>query len=629
MKALAFVQVQATLWRSLDIKRYQVFVSSTFTDLQAERQAILESILDLKQIPVGMEHFVAANEEQFNHIKKLIDETDYYVIIIGNRYGTIAEDGVSYTEKEFDYAVSKGVPILAFIHASPDSLPFEKSEADPKTRKELERFREKVKENRLVSLFPWNSPDSLAKKVVTALSNAIQENPRPGWVREKNEIFNKEADGNNGEVESYHGSGAFSRSSEKTHIEKPKKHDIKNKDALFLGNGFNLSYHLPTTYINFLNTMEVLCDNSSNEYNTVGDVFRDQQLLSSDAIISRAFSFYGHLYNEVVLDQNELRYMRELALRNGWFLYFRSKNDNKNGWIDFEKEIKTVLSNVSQFFSKIRYHEKLSHITVIDEEPNDYLKEIFRCFSFGDIEFSTVVAMARRSLTKTDNITRRAVNWEKRFESKDHSQIKYSIIAELEASLQDFARLFSYYLHQFVDAPLPLLEKEMPRYKVFQSADVVITTDFTHLYETLYKSQDNTIVYHTNGEVANGSNIVFGINDDNDSDKAPLSNEFLPFKKSFQRAVFQTDSYFTQFIREATSSAINYHLIVFGHSLAFSEKDVIKKLFGVSVSITIFCHSIRARVEYVKNLISIFGQEEFERLRISKNLRFVSLETIE
>lgn len=165
------------------MKRYQIFVSSTYSDLIEERQAVLESILKLRHIPVGMEQFVAANDEQFGYIQRLIDETDYYVILIGNRYGSIASDGVSYTEKEFDYAVSKGIPILAFIHSSPDSLPVNKSEKTASARKQLTRFREKVMNNRLVSLFSWDSPVSLSREVVVALTIAINDYPRPGWER--------------------------------------------------------------------------------------------------------------------------------------------------------------------------------------------------------------------------------------------------------------------------------------------------------------------------------------------------------------------------------------------------------------------------------------------------------------
>lgn len=165
------------------MKRYQIFISSTYDDLKDERFAVLESILKLRHIPVGMEQFVAANDEQFNYIKRLIDETDYYILILGNRYGSTAVDGISYTEKEFDYAVSKEVPILAFVHDTPESLPENKSEKTASAKKQLAKFREKVKNNRLVSLFAWDSPISLSREVVVALTNAFNDFPRPGWER--------------------------------------------------------------------------------------------------------------------------------------------------------------------------------------------------------------------------------------------------------------------------------------------------------------------------------------------------------------------------------------------------------------------------------------------------------------
>ena len=69
-------------------KRYQVFISSTFVDLKAERLAVLNQLLSINCIPVGMELFPAADEEQFAYIKKLIDESDYYVVIIAGRYAS-------------------------------------------------------------------------------------------------------------------------------------------------------------------------------------------------------------------------------------------------------------------------------------------------------------------------------------------------------------------------------------------------------------------------------------------------------------------------------------------------------------------------------------------------------------
>lgn len=165
------------------MKRYQIFISSTYKDLQEERQAVLQSVLKLRHIPVGMEHFVAANEEQFNYIKRLLDETDYYIVIIGNRYGSQADDGISYTEKEFDYAVSLGIPVIACIHSNPDALPVNKSDTKAGAKQKLSKFRDKVMHHRMVSYFSWDNPSDISAEVAVALINTINDYPRPGWER--------------------------------------------------------------------------------------------------------------------------------------------------------------------------------------------------------------------------------------------------------------------------------------------------------------------------------------------------------------------------------------------------------------------------------------------------------------
>lgn len=161
-------------------KRYQVFVSSTFDDLTEERKYIIQSLLDAKYIPAGMEMFSASNDEQFEYIKKIIDTCDYYVLIIGGRYGTINPNtGISFTEQEYDYAFSKNIPILAFLHRSPHDLPASKRDDDK--RKSLETFRAKVSRNRLCKM--WDNINNLATSVIISLMDETSKNPQLGWTR--------------------------------------------------------------------------------------------------------------------------------------------------------------------------------------------------------------------------------------------------------------------------------------------------------------------------------------------------------------------------------------------------------------------------------------------------------------
>lgn len=80
-------------------KRYQVFVSSTYMDLVEERLEVIKALLELDCIPCGMEYFPAASEESWSYIASLIDQCDYYVVIVGGRYGSTTEEGISFTEK--------------------------------------------------------------------------------------------------------------------------------------------------------------------------------------------------------------------------------------------------------------------------------------------------------------------------------------------------------------------------------------------------------------------------------------------------------------------------------------------------------------------------------------------------
>jgi len=161
--------------------RYQVFVSSTFTNLIEARSKVQRVLMQMNCIPAGMELFPAADEEQFAFIKKVIDDCDYYIVLIAGRYGSTTKEGVSYTESEFDYAVSKGIQVLAFLHADPDSIPVGQSELDAGAREKLRAFRAKVQTGRLVRM--WRTPDELATEVILSLAATIKTHPGHGWMR--------------------------------------------------------------------------------------------------------------------------------------------------------------------------------------------------------------------------------------------------------------------------------------------------------------------------------------------------------------------------------------------------------------------------------------------------------------
>lgn len=162
-------------------KRYQVFVSSTYADLQEERRNVIQTIMEMDCIPSGMEIFPAVDEEQWEFIKRVITDCDYYILIIGGRYGSVTSEGISYTEKEYDFAVSRGLKVIAFLHKNPEDIPIKKAELDPELRGKLESFRRRVSEGRLVKF--WSKADELPGLVALSLSKTITTYPAIGWVR--------------------------------------------------------------------------------------------------------------------------------------------------------------------------------------------------------------------------------------------------------------------------------------------------------------------------------------------------------------------------------------------------------------------------------------------------------------
>jgi hypothetical protein len=161
-------------------KRYQVFVSSTFSDLQEERQEVMQALLELDCIPSGMELFPAANEDQWTLIKKVIDDCDYYIVIIAGRYGSTGPDATSYTEMEYRYALERSTPTIGFLHKNPGSIRAELTESDPTKREKLEQFRKLVEQK---ACRYWENPADLGSKVSRSLVRLINSTPAIGWVR--------------------------------------------------------------------------------------------------------------------------------------------------------------------------------------------------------------------------------------------------------------------------------------------------------------------------------------------------------------------------------------------------------------------------------------------------------------
>ncbi|MBU5311898.1 DUF4062 domain-containing protein [Tissierella carlieri] len=161
-------------------KIYQVFVSSTYTDLKDERSAVEQVLISSDCLPIGMERFPSSNLEQFEYIKSVLKYVDYYILIIGGRYGTINEEtGLSYTEMEYDFAVEQGIPILVFLK---DDSAISIDKIDIENTDKLNMFINKVTNKRLRGN-TFKDINELKVQVLQSITSEKNISPRPGWVR--------------------------------------------------------------------------------------------------------------------------------------------------------------------------------------------------------------------------------------------------------------------------------------------------------------------------------------------------------------------------------------------------------------------------------------------------------------
>ena len=166
-------------------KRYQVFVSSTYEDLQEERKEVMQALLELDCIPAGMELFPASNDDQWTLIRRVIDDCDYYLLIIGGRYGSVNENGISYTQMEFEYALESGKPIISFLPKNPGNIPSGKCDNDPAKKEKLEEFKELAKK-KLIKY--WENPENLGSVVSRSMVKLIKDFPAEGWVKSNSAV---------------------------------------------------------------------------------------------------------------------------------------------------------------------------------------------------------------------------------------------------------------------------------------------------------------------------------------------------------------------------------------------------------------------------------------------------------
>lgn len=129
----------------------RIYVSSSYTDLIEQREAIYRVLRQLGHDVIAMEDYVASDQRPLDRCLEDVARSDIYVGVIAWRYGYVPEGTTSsITELEFRQARKCGIPTLIFV--LDENAPWPRNKMDqPPTQ--IERLRQELTSTLLVTVF--------------------------------------------------------------------------------------------------------------------------------------------------------------------------------------------------------------------------------------------------------------------------------------------------------------------------------------------------------------------------------------------------------------------------------------------------------------------------------------------
>lgn len=396
------------------------------------------------------------------------------------------------------------------------------------------------------------------------------------------------------------------------------------KKILITGNGFDLSYNLPTSYNDFINILKLI--ESATKTLTPEKIYKQ-------SIFSETLSQYT---SDIKIDQSGLNTLAEKSNSNIWYKFFKHELEIES-WIDFEQKIEYALSNILSSFEEIEKainemvfnSRRINQNLLIPYKEYDinvhqvYILEKFNFFIQN--KNPTIYEFSKQFLTVTNEI---------------YSGINYDkSIVYIENELNDFIELFSIYIREIV-FPIYSVIKTNELTHLFSNIEEHFTFNYTPTFEIISRKQNNPFIGTSfiHGKISsNEHNIVLGINDiPNGVDK---NKKVIPFTKYFQRLYKNTDYSFLSKFKNIYNKYENIPISFFflGHSLDLSDSDYINEVFDFVFrknekksnatprkmsKIIIIYHNDESRYNMLANLLVIRGKEDIDTLMRTKDLVF-------
>lgn len=160
----------------------KIYLSATYTDLKAYREAVYRILRMLRHDVIGMEDYVATDAYPLHKCLADVAGCHLYVGLVGCRYGYIPEQDnparQSITELEYRQAGESGLPRLLFLADQAAPWPDEFKDANTGEGdggRRIAAFRAELEKSKLISYF--RTPDHLAGLVSVAVQRCLEEKP--------------------------------------------------------------------------------------------------------------------------------------------------------------------------------------------------------------------------------------------------------------------------------------------------------------------------------------------------------------------------------------------------------------------------------------------------------------------
>lgn len=374
-------------------------------------------------------------------------------------------------------------------------------------------------------------------------------------------------------------------------------------NILIIGNGFDLAHKLPTKYENFLEFVMV--------YEKYKHILKPGVSIKDEWNKTKGLEQEFLLFLANLCDQKKKIFdeIKEMITDNVWLEHFFSiyeelKIEGKEGWIDFESEISSII----QEFEEIR---DILIKNLKEEDPD---------INYGSYRLNKLIGfyIKGREPKTLDDLTK----------------IKDRMLNDLNRLIRALEVYLSTFVNQYpVDVRLPDIEE--------LKINKVLSFNYTNTFERLYGKDNPDIEYdyiHGKADVdhdINSCSLVLGIDEYLPERERDKNTEFIQFKKFFQRIYKKTGSVFFDWAKDfydeqrngfyvGESQPQTYNIYIIGHSLDITDKDILKALILMNDNkTTIFHHNQEALGKQIANLVKVIGQDNLIYMVHGSNARVI------